>query len=249
MKIKYTRLFGLLILAPLLVGGCEGDDKVVSMGGEELEACAWEDCKPAMGMPNWECSDGRVGGPACLRSADGTCGWQVIECTPVTSACERIPQCQFPCPAGKNNPVDEQGCVHTCECVSVQCSAEDCGPAPGMPNWQCPDGSVGGPSCSVGADGVCGWQIIDCPPDTDPCANISQCEFLCPPGMKNPVDERGCTHTCECVQECSNEDCGPAPGMPNWQCPDGTIAGPQCSIGADGVCGWQIIDCPPDTDP
>lgn len=46
------------------------------------------------------------------------------------------------------------------------CSKEECGPAMGMPNWQCPDGSVGGPVCGRTADGTCGWHVHDCPNDS-----------------------------------------------------------------------------------
>lgn len=54
---------------------------------------------------------------------------------------------------------------------SGHCSLQDCGTAPGMPNWQCPDGSVGGPSCErlsdtsnpLSAGGRCGWLIRQCP--------------------------------------------------------------------------------------
>ena len=49
------------------------------------DLCAPEDCGPQLGMPNWECPDGTVGGPtgACLRNEDGTCGWEIRECDPV----------------------------------------------------------------------------------------------------------------------------------------------------------------------
>lgn len=46
---------------------------------------------------------------------------------------------------------------------SGSCSIQDCGPAPGMPNWQCPDGSLGGPSCERLPDSRCGWLIRQCP--------------------------------------------------------------------------------------
>jgi len=46
---------------------------------------------------------------------------------------------------------------------SGSCSIQDCGPAPGMPNWQCPNGSIGGPSCERLPDGRCGWLIRQCP--------------------------------------------------------------------------------------
>ncbi len=240
MKTGHARFLGLLILAPVLFGakgGCGGRDEVVSMGGNQRkEECAREDCKPAMGMMNWECPDGTVGGPVCSRTDDGACAWKVVNC-PQTDPCEAVPQCQFPCPEGMKNPTDAQGCVHTCECVPVQCSAQDCGPQPGMPNWQCPDGTTAGPSCKAGADGSCGWQIIECPPTTDPCANIPQCQLACGPGKKSPTDANGCLHSCECVA-CSNDEiargeCEPAlEGCANKVCGAGCRTGTR--VNAEG---------------
>jgi hypothetical protein len=44
---------------------------------------------------------------------------------------------------------------------------------------------------------------------------------------------------------CEKHECGPAPGMPNQQCPDGkTVAGPFCDRNTDGSCSWKIISCP-----
>ncbi len=46
-------------------------------------------------------------------------------------------------------------------------------------------------------------------------------------------------------KSCTKEECDPAPGMPNYICPDGkTYAGPTCQRDASGKCGWQIISCP-----
>jgi hypothetical protein len=45
---------------------------------------------------------------------------------------------------------------------------EGCGPLLGMPNWLCPDGSMGGPTdrCLESPDGAfCFWEIRDCPKD------------------------------------------------------------------------------------
>lgn len=46
---------------------------------------------------------------------------------------------------------------------------------------------------------------------------------------------------------CEPSECGPAMGMPNHLCPDGTTnAGPsgRCLRSADGTCGWEVIECP-----
>jgi hypothetical protein len=50
--------------------------------------------------------------------------------------------------------------------------------------------------------------------DGEDCSTIHPCEFACPDGTANPVDENGCTHTCECVApSCVNE-----PGLPRDGC-------------------------------
>ncbi len=47
--------------------------------------------------------------------------------------------------------------------------------------------------------------------------------------------------------ECKISDCGPQLGMPNHLCSDGkTTAGPtgRCLLHNNGVCGWEVINCP-----
>jgi len=46
--------------------------------------------------------------------------------------------------------------------------------------------------------------------------------------------------------QCTTEECGPPPMMPNYLCSDGiTIAGPgDCIESASGECFWEIIECP-----
>jgi hypothetical protein len=45
---------------------------------------------------------------------------------------------------------------------------------------------------------------------------------------------------------CAPNDCGPAPGIPNWICEDGTPGGPtgQCIADPNGKCVWDINWCP-----
>jgi hypothetical protein len=143
----HARFLSLLLVVPVPVGatgGCAANDKVVSMGGNQpgtqdggnqAQECAREDCKPAIGMPNWECADGGIGGPACKRQANGSCGWEIVDCPPKTGACDQVPQCDFLCPPGTKNPVDQRGCTHTCECVP--CSQDEvargeCGNVPDL---------------------------------------------------------------------------------------------------------------------
>ncbi|WP_437566244.1 hypothetical protein [Sorangium sp. So ce542] len=52
-----------------------------------------------------------------------------------------------------------------CGDIAVTCDPAACGPALGMPSWECPDGSIGGNTgrCLARPDGTCGWEIRECP--------------------------------------------------------------------------------------
>ena len=45
--------------------------------------------------------------------------------------------------------------------------------------------------------------------------------------------------------QCTVDECGPPPMMPNYLCSDGvTMAGPgDCIQNEDGQCHWEIINC------
>jgi len=49
-------------------------------------------------------------------------------------------------------------------CEDVVCPIEECGPALGIPQYPCPDGTWGGPTgrCLRQPDGSCGWEIREC---------------------------------------------------------------------------------------
>lgn len=52
-------------------------------GGEaSLGECAVAECGPQLGLPNWTCADGTLGGPTgrCLRRSGGSCGWEINNC-------------------------------------------------------------------------------------------------------------------------------------------------------------------------
>lgn len=41
-----------------------------------------------------------------------------VSCAALDEAsCDDLPACEFLCPNGTHNPIDADGCVHTCECV------------------------------------------------------------------------------------------------------------------------------------
>ena len=113
------------------------------------------------------CAGGRCSAPEMAPGGGGGSG-------SAGNDCSTLPQCEFACPDGRINPVDADGCTHTCECVAPNCTNE-----PGLPR----DGCVP-PAPDSGS--------------TD-CSDIPACRFACPDGTLNPVDENGCTHSCECV--------------------------------------------------
>jgi hypothetical protein len=109
-------------------------------------------------------------------------------------------------------------------------------------------GVMCGPTCAI----YCPYgNIVDdkgCP--TCGCKPAPVCPALgCAPMCPNGVlkDANGCD-TCQCApppgDACTPKECGPAPGAPNYLCPDGkTVAGPACRR-TSGTCGWVFVMCP-----
>ncbi|MCK6546108.1 hypothetical protein L6R52_09585 [Myxococcota bacterium] len=121
----------------------------------------------------------------------------------------------------------------------------DCGPAPGLPNWTCADGSLGGPTgnCLRQADGTCGWEINWCPMTCDPmidCGPAPAIAAICNDGsIAEMVCERADDGACGWTFHCPDVNCGgtmdpntggfvpPPTGcggcMTDADCPQGTI--------------------------
>lgn len=90
---------------------------------------------------------------------------------------------------------------------SGACTQAECSPAPGAPNYTCPDGSTAGPVCERDPAGTCGWNFVTCPgicqADAD-CAQGEQCiNGTCAAG---PTSCGG--STCGAGQYCCNPSCG-----------------------------------------
>ncbi|MBU1897500.1 hypothetical protein KKB55_06985 [Myxococcota bacterium] len=135
-------------------------------------ACDWvfQGCQPEGCGPNQPCEDGF----ACLYP-HGSCGEDGVEGMCVAQhdniGCAAIyePVCGCDgrtygnaCSAGQMGAsIRYEG-----ECDAPHCAEEDCGPPLRMMNWECADGSLGGPTgrCLPNEEGVCGWEINDCEP-------------------------------------------------------------------------------------
>ena len=105
------------------------------------------------------------------------------------------------------------------------CTARECGPMPGAPNYQCEDGSLAGPGpCERLADGRCGYTFRTCP-DGESDSAQETCGGIA--GLVCPSDGYFCNYE-------------PAAG---GQGCDGTIAD------AAGVCQVQPTDCTLQYDP
>lgn len=137
----------------------------------------------------------------------------------------------------------DASCVAHCE-TPGECSAEDCGPAMGMPNWLCPDGSLRGPNCERLADGSCGWMIHDCPPvdmDGDGFAYPQDCDdsnASVHPGAYEACDnlDNDCDGMVDegCFECMSDEDCPEYWSCALLDCATDPNTGVDC--GAGGVC-------------
>lgn len=109
------------------------------------------------------------------------------------------------------------------------CTAAECSPAPGAPNYTCPDGTIGGPVCERSASGVCGWNFVNCPTacnaDSD-CSSGEQCiNGSCAVGSGVACG----SNTCAAGEWCCNPSCG--------------ICAP-----AGGGCTEQFCGCSADAD-
>ena len=115
----------------------------------EIPELCTEEYQPVCGCDDQTYSN------ACMAASQGVSVAHEGSCE---SDCSDIPKCRLACPPGTVNPVDENGCVHTCECAAA---GPSCGgfagiPCPGAgsceddPRDDC-DPERGGADCS----GIC----------------------------------------------------------------------------------------------
>ncbi|MBI3178816.1 MAG: hypothetical protein HYZ27_04105 [Deltaproteobacteria bacterium] len=174
---------------PYCCGRCVPDEYCDATTGEPNPSCAAIECAPGYHQeidPRTCCPICVADTQACLSDADCAAG-QVCDMT----------QCNPPPGCDPNTEV----CITMCYggCVQAECTTEECGPSPGMPNYLCPDGSVGGPTgrCLRNDDGSCGWEIVDCPSGT--CTDYDGADPYTASGASQSTE----TSIADCFDSCS----------------------------------------------
>lgn len=204
-------LLSAAVLAPLLLSRLAvADAQVINSWNEHatcpagtVRTCGWDGCTcqaltpplcPALELPpsplgcRYDCATTNVWG-ACPR-----CSLLCMHSSSSSSS-SRCPIRDYPAPrrgcwynCTKEDPW--MGCpVCTLQCSwqsSSACTRQECGPALGMPNWICPDGSTGGPACERRSDGTCGYVVHQCASSSSSsrCTAVGSCRGrqTCPAG-------------------------------------------------------------------
>lgn len=130
-----------------------------SAGESNQSECAKADCGPQLGLPNWTCADGSVGGPTgrCIKQSTGMCGWEINDC-PMAGE------------GGASNQGGEASVAGTPAAAGAP--GEDCG---GCPSGEVCVYQVGGPGPSRF---VCATQ--------NPCGAAGACACIVGQGMCQP---------------------------------------------------------------
>lgn len=213
---------------PFATGGANslgvGGSSSAAMGGSGDCVCT----DPAPMLPSELCSDGTIGGPQCGRHADGTCGWLIRTCPP-----ENVGGAS----SGVGGAMAGVGGSFGCACGD---------PIPSVEHQVCSDGSVVTPYCQLYSNGTCNWVIRGCPVQGVGGASSG---FGGAEAAGGAIDTLGGAMSAggAIAAEGGSMGCacsGPMPKMANYNCPDGSIAGPVCDFDASGSCSWQIRVCP-----
>lgn len=154
-------------------GGTATTNGGASAGESSQSECDKADCGPQLGLPNWTCADGSVGGPTgrCLKRPGGTCGWEINNC-PMAGEGGAANQggqgnAAGESAAGGGAPDDCGGCSPGKICV-YQVGGP--GPSHFVCAMQNPCGSAAACACIVG-QGTCQPDLMGDPPRYCSCDN------------------------------------------------------------------------------
>jgi hypothetical protein len=158
-------------------------------GGSSLGECEKVKCGPQLGLPNWTCADGSLGGPTgrCLELPGGTCGWEINDCPMVGEGGASNQGGQGNAGAGGTGGASNQGGQGNAGAAGTGGgAAEDCGGCasgeicvfqlggPGTSHFVCatqnPCGALGACACIVG-QGTCQPNLMGDPPRYCSCDN------------------------------------------------------------------------------
>jgi hypothetical protein len=166
-------LAGPIVTLALLLSACVKDEQSLGSGQDQRDT-------------------GAEAGGADAR-ADAAAGLDVAtpDMPSAGGLCNGIAQCGFPCPDGTVNPVDQNGCQHTCTCVLAQYAAA--GPVALKMYATCGDPVCGGPGAHPGVS-VCGTSDVagaTCTIEGARCDLRNDCNQLLVCARKDPMAQPG----------------------------------------------------------
>src|SRR6478609_4961915 len=123
-------------------------------------------------------------------STDAECGGLDCICGTCTTACTDPSSCPQAAIA-RCGPTTEASCGSSESICVAECRTDaDCNAV--RRGLVCAGGRCSAPEMAPGGAGSSGSGGNDC-------SALPACRFACPDGTINPVDENGCTHSCECA--------------------------------------------------
>jgi len=194
--------------------GNAGSNSAGSIGaagesGGSNATCPTADCGSALGLLNYECEDGSMGGPTgrCLRRANGSCGWEVLRCTPASGDSGGSGG------AGSGSAgASGDGGAATCPALladvqSALAAAQSCNTASARPE----------PECAGTLEGLCCPVLVEASATSNSAANTAYLNAL-------HAYQQSCSHVCPKIAcfDPQPGDCVAAPGATLGTCGGGT---------------------------
>jgi hypothetical protein len=231
------------------VSACRLPPMATTTADPARQQCDVAKCGPQLGLPNGMCPDGTISGPTgrCLLNADGSCGWEVLQCPP-TAGCYGICVPNAPqngCRADSDCPMG-QACDVQCREWTCSVGGAGTGTATGSTTTVDPTtGQMTPPAacaCDLG-DNTCGCNSVgDCKgvtcvgacvpakPTCDPMKPVVCPTFapVCPNGqmpIPTGVDPNTCCQTYTCPVCDIRANTAPASICPAVRCACAKVVG------------------------